>query len=304
MFASGQTPSILLVTGASGTVTQTEPLSFSTPATGMLAIISGGAVTLGTGGNQAAAIAGFTDGGSGASFTYFNNEKLTVGTAPSSSLGVAVAGGTELSPVRRRWRPAPVCRATRSPGSRRPMPIVTLTATGDLAIDEQHDGVGRHDRADFGRGDHPDRRHYRPEPALQIQSVRPGVADRRQHDPDQLAAQITGAGSSLTFNDTATNLSVTTVGAVNGITTNAGNVTLSTTTSGNITLSQSINTQLHAHPGGNPQNAAGTVSESGGTITASDADGPFGGRRDAGWRQLLLQDIWRLGRYRRQLGGT
>ena len=54
------------------------------------------------------------------------------------------------------------------------------------------------------------------------------------------ARAITGSGSSLTFNNTATNLSVDTVGAVSGITTSDGAVTLSTTTSGNLTLNQGI----------------------------------------------------------------
>ena len=45
-FAFAQIPSVVLVTGASGTVTQTEPITFDTANKGTLGIISGGAVTL------------------------------------------------------------------------------------------------------------------------------------------------------------------------------------------------------------------------------------------------------------------
>ncbi len=57
---------------------------------------------------------------------------------------------------------------------------------------------------------------------------------------DLLAARISGAGSSLTFNDTANSLAVDTVTGVAGIQTNGGAVTLSTTASGDITLNQAI----------------------------------------------------------------
>ncbi len=86
---------------------------------------------------------------------------------------------------------------------------------------------------------------------------------------DLLAAQITGPGSSLTFNDTATNLAIDTVGGVAGITTNGGAVTLSTTTSGNITLNQPI----AAGAAGVMLNSAGTISETTGAITAATLSG-------------------------------
>ena len=57
---------------------------------------------------------------------------------------------------------------------------------------------------------------------------------------DTLAAIIIGPGASLTFNDTAHNLTVGAVSEVPGITTNNGGVTLTTTTSGNLTLAQDI----------------------------------------------------------------
>src|SRR5262249_52069357 len=58
---------------------------------------------------------------------------------------------------------------------------------------------------------------------------------------DILAAAVTGAGSSVLFNDTANPLTIGVVSSVLGIRTNNGNVTLSTTTSGDITITQAIN---------------------------------------------------------------
>jgi hypothetical protein len=57
---------------------------------------------------------------------------------------------------------------------------------------------------------------------------------------DSLAANITGAGASLKFNDTANDLTIGTVGGVSGVTTNNAAVTLRTTTSGDIILAQAV----------------------------------------------------------------
>ncbi|HXQ15508.1 MAG TPA: YDG domain-containing protein [Caulobacteraceae bacterium] len=92
VFATGQTPSVLLVTGASGTVAQVQQLT-----AGTLGVISGGAVLLSNASNMVATLAGFTDGGAASSFTYVNSGPFIVGALPSSTLGVAVAGGTGLA---------------------------------------------------------------------------------------------------------------------------------------------------------------------------------------------------------------
>ncbi len=82
-----------------------------------------------------------------------------------------------------------------------------------------------------------------------------------------LAAQLNGAGSSLTFNNTAAALAVDTVGGVSGITTNAGDVSLSTTTSGGITLNQSI-----AAAGNTVTiNSAGTLSQVASSVITANA---------------------------------
>ena len=57
----------------------------------------------------------------------------------------------------------------------------------------------------------------------------------------KLAAQVTGSGNAFDFNNTATALTVDTVGGLSGVTTNGGNIVLQTTTSGNITLNQPLN---------------------------------------------------------------
>ena len=57
---------------------------------------------------------------------------------------------------------------------------------------------------------------------------------------DTLAARITGAGSSLRFNDTANNLTIGTVAGISGVTTGNGDITLRTTTSGTVTLARAV----------------------------------------------------------------
>jgi len=54
-----------------------------------------------------------------------------------------------------------------------------------------------------------------------------------------IAARITGVGSTLTFNDTATNLTV--INQLSGVTTNNGDIVLQTTTSGVISIDGNIN---------------------------------------------------------------
>ena len=105
---------------------------------------------------------------------------------------------------------------------------------------------------------------------LLIQAVGP-VTMIGANTVDQLAAQVTGLGLSLTFNNTATNLAVDTVTLVNGITTNGGAVTLSTTTSGNITLNQPIVASGATAIPTVTLTSAGSISEplTTGTITAS-----------------------------------
>ena len=57
---------------------------------------------------------------------------------------------------------------------------------------------------------------------------------------DTLAARISGAGASLSFNDTANNLTIGTVAGISGVTTGNGDITLRTTTSGTVTLARAI----------------------------------------------------------------
>ncbi len=95
-FNAGQIPSVLLVAGASGFVEEPSPLSFTPNGAGTLGIIAGHGVNLSFP-NKVATLAGFTDGGSTASFAFVDNETLTVGALPSPTLGVAVASGTGLA---------------------------------------------------------------------------------------------------------------------------------------------------------------------------------------------------------------
>ncbi len=96
---------------------------------------------------------------------------------------------------------------------------------------------------------------------------------------DNLAAHLTGIGSSLTFNNTGNPLTVATVNngvdSYSGIGTNGGAVTLTTTTSGNLTLNQPIDT---TNPGGTvaaPATVrlavAGTITQNAGAVITAGA---------------------------------
>jgi outer membrane protein OmpA-like peptidoglycan-associated protein len=101
---------------------------------------------------------------------------------------------------------------------------------------------------------------------------------------DTIAARITGAGATLTFNDTANNLTIGTVGGVSGVQTNNGDITLRTTTSGNIALNRSVNagtgTVTVAALGNLAIGAGGSVSAGGGATLA--AQGNFANAAGAG----------------------
>ena len=87
-------PTLLLVTGGSGgTVTQTEPITFSA-AGGTLGVIAGGNATL-NGANSVSTFAGYADNGSAIAFS--DHGPLTVGALPAQQLGVAVDPTTGLA---------------------------------------------------------------------------------------------------------------------------------------------------------------------------------------------------------------
>lgn len=98
--------------------------------------------------------------------------------------------------------------------------------------------------------------------SLLIQSVG-AVSLSGDNTVGKLAADITGAGSSLLFNNTGTALAVDTVGGVAGIATSDGDVALSTTASGDITLAASID----AGAGTVALNSAGAIAQTGGVVT-------------------------------------
>ncbi len=116
-------PALLLVTGgATGTVTQTQPLNFSN-FSGTLGIIAGGDVTL-NGANSVNTLAGFTDNGS--SFSFNANGGLTVGALPGQQLGVAVDGTTGLASS------AVMATGTGKPSN--PLSGVTASSGGNIAL--------------------------------------------------------------------------------------------------------------------------------------------------------------------------
>ncbi len=116
-------PVLVLVTGgAGGTVTQTEPITFSA-AGGTLGIIAGGNVTL-NGANAVSTFAGFADNASTISFT--NNGPLTVGAAPAEKLGVAVDPATGLASS------APMSSGTGLPSN--PLAGVTAIGGGNVTV--------------------------------------------------------------------------------------------------------------------------------------------------------------------------
>ena len=79
-------PTLLLVTGGAGTVTQGGPIGFLGGTVGVIADTN---ITL-TSGNSVGAVAGFTDGGL---FSLSDRASLTVGSLALPTLGVAVANG-------------------------------------------------------------------------------------------------------------------------------------------------------------------------------------------------------------------
>jgi filamentous hemagglutinin family protein len=126
----GTVPTLLLVTGGpSGTVTQTQPLSFGTEG-GFLGVIAGGDVTL-TEANLVSTVAGFTDNGS--AFAFNNNLGLEVGALPVQQLGVAVDGATGLVSS------APMASGTGKPGN--PLAGVTATGGGSVTIETSTGGL-------------------------------------------------------------------------------------------------------------------------------------------------------------------
>ena len=119
--------------------------------------------------------------------------------------------------------------------------------------------------------------------SLLIQAAGP-VTMTGDNTVDLLAANITGAGASLSFNDTAPTSRSAAVGGVNGIATNAGDVTLTTTSSGNLTL----NRKIDAGAGNNVTlNAAGSVTQNGGVITAGSLTGSSIGGATLGQGNLV-----------------
>jgi hypothetical protein len=117
-------PTLLLVTGGTlGTVSQTQPVSFSA-AGGTLGIIAGGTVTMTGTGNVVGTLAGFADNGS--SFVFSNDGPLTIGALLSQQLGVAV------DPTTGQVSSAAMASGVGKPGN--PLSGVTATGGGSISL--------------------------------------------------------------------------------------------------------------------------------------------------------------------------
>jgi filamentous hemagglutinin family protein len=117
-------PTLLLVTGGTlGTVSQTQPVSFSA-AGGTLGIIAGGNVTMNGTSNVVGALTGFADNGS--SFVFSNDGPLTIGALPSQQLGVAV------DPTTGQVSSAAMASGVGKPGN--PLSGVTATGGGNISL--------------------------------------------------------------------------------------------------------------------------------------------------------------------------
>ena len=100
-----------------------------------------------------------------------------------------------------------------------------------------------------------------------------------------LAANVTGSGSTFNFTNSSTNLTIGTDDGVSGITTNNGVITV-TTNSGNLTVSQNVATQgaagVNLTAGGTDELLTNTANITGGTANLTADNMALGGHINVG----------------------